>query len=294
MRFITRSLVLTAALFCALTLRAQTAERLFAAQLESLSPSDPAAYYELAEEIADAASAPEDKSLARRLYVLAFVLAESAGSDPWIRPSACIALASLEPDAARRKWLHAVAALIDDRYAEVSEPGDALDDFPRSTRLAFAEFLGLTRAGRGVLARQRLDRPDMEAFFDAIGRAVIDGRVVPSLSRMQGEARDWPCRQCGNSRSVPDPSNPETKRMLCPNCGGNPGPRLSARELVDYVALEAVALRVGGRSWSAEYATLRTAALIDPDLDRIPEMFGVDPARSVYNSGEWVEPGPNG
>ncbi len=272
---------------------AQTPEERFEDRLSTLTPSNPAAYYLLAEEVAYAASTPGELDLARHLYVLAFVLSDRDPGVPWLRPSSCVALAALEVDPARRRWLYAVAALIDDRYTGLAAEADHLAEVPAPTRLAFAEFLGLTRAGRGALARQRLELPGMDELIDAISSAVVGNRSVPSINRMRSEAGVWPCKQCSNARSVPDPSSPETERVLCPNCRGNPGPLLDTDDLVAYTALEAIVLRADGRTWSAEHAMLRTGPLRDPDLGQVPRMFAIDPTRSVYNSGQWVTPDPD-
>ncbi len=265
----------------------RTAER-----LARLSPDRPVEYYLLAEEVANEADERADIELARRLYVLAFALGDQAESPPWLRASSCVALASLERDAARRRWLYAVAAILDERYAGVAKDTKPLAEFSRELRLAFAEYLGLVRAGRGVLARAQLERPGMEELLDAVGEAVLGLQNAPSLARIRGEAGVWPCKQCGNARSVPDPSDPDTRRILCPNCRGNPGPLLSDEDRLGYVALEAIALRADGRTWSAEHAMLRTGPLLDPDPDRVPEVYQIDTSRSVYKSGEWTRPRP--
>ena len=271
---------------------AQDATDRFAERLSALTPARPVEYYLLGEEVADAAAGPEDVMLARRLFVLAYSLGAQPDAPPWLRASACIALASLERDASRRRWLIAVASILDDRYADVASREEPLAEFPRATRLAFAEYLGLVRAGRGVLARQRLEEPGMNDLLDAIDAVVIGAKNAPSLARIRGEAGVWPCKQCGNARAVPDASDPETRVMLCPNCRGNPGPLLSDNDRLGYVALEAIALRADGRTWSAEHAMLRTGPLLDPDPERVPTLFQIDPTKSVYNSGAWITPTP--
>lgn len=267
---------------------AQDAGRRFADRLSALTPEEPEAYYLLAEEVADRADDPEDIRLAQQLYVLSYELSANGQAAPWLRPSACIALASLERDPSRRRWLFAVAALLDDRYAGIARDNQPLAEFPESLRLAFAEYLGLVRAGRGALARTRFDRPGMSDLLEAVGEAVIGLQNAPSLARIRGEAGVWPCKQCSNARSVPDASDPETRRVLCPNCRGNPGPLLSDEDRLGYIALEAIALRADGRTWSAEHAMLRTGPLLDPDPTRVAAIYRIDTTRPVYKSGEWI------
>ncbi|MEL6497861.1 MAG: hypothetical protein AAGJ54_04635 [Planctomycetota bacterium] len=270
----------------------QSEDGRFAAQLESLEPSRPSAYYELAETVAGQAASPADVQLARRLFVLAYSLGSDPNAPAWLRASSCIALASLERDASRRRWLFAVAAILDDRYAALDRGDLALEGFSQEQRLAFAEYLGLVRSGRGVLARARLEQPGMQDLLDAVSAIVLGTQNAPSLARMRGESSVWPCKQCSNARSVPDASDPDTKRILCPNCRGNPGPLLSNRDRISFVALEAIALRADGRTWSAEHAMLRTAALLDPDPEGVASFYQIDTSRSVYKSGVWKEAVP--
>src|SRR5690606_27695929 len=92
-------------------------------RLEALAPSDPKGYFLLAEDVADQARGVEETQLARKLYVLAFVLAqknqtkEDVESQFPIAASACLGLADLEPTQARKRWLHALAGRLDERYA---------------------------------------------------------------------------------------------------------------------------------------------------------------------------------
>ena len=282
-------------LFLALLARpvwAQSVEESLTRSLEALSPDQPLAYYTLAETIADQAGSPQDIELARRLFVLSYVLGEEPSAPVWLRASSCVALASLERNPSRRRWLFAVAAILDDRYASIERDAQPLGEFSRDLRLAFSEYLGLVRAGRGALARGRLEQPGMGAIIEAVGEAVLGVRNAPSLARIRGEAGVWPCKQCSNARSVPDASDPDTKRVLCPNCRGNPGPLLTDEDRIGFVALEAIALRADGRTWSAEHAMLRTGPLLDPDPDGVAAFYQIDVERTVYNSGAWRKPGP--
>jgi len=62
------------------------------ARLEALTPSDPRAYFELGEEVADAADNQASLDLARRLFVLALHL-DRARNGQRISAGACRALA---------------------------------------------------------------------------------------------------------------------------------------------------------------------------------------------------------
>ncbi|MEO1585561.1 MAG: hypothetical protein AAFR96_13445, partial [Planctomycetota bacterium] len=235
---------------------------------------------------------PDDAALVEELAVLAFVRAPGKPDHAWIRPSACLLLAQVSRNEPRQRWLRAVAAVLDDRYATVNPGGGPLDDFPASARLAAAEFIGLTLAGRGALARRKLDEPGVEGVLAAVSDAVVLGRPAPPVSRLVSEAGLWPCRQCSNAREVPDPADPESTIMLCPTCLGDPGPRLTAAERMTYVARDAMLLDAEGATWSTEHALMQTGPLQDPDPQAVPSTYGVDPKRTLFRNGQWVAPEP--
>ncbi|MCP4066876.1 MAG: hypothetical protein GY741_01205, partial [Phycisphaeraceae bacterium] len=91
-------------------------------RLEGLDPRRPMAYFELGEEIADAATSPESRELARRLFGIAGRIdREGLGA------SAALALAALAPDRRTAARLRAVAAMQDGRRGSVG----ALPERPR-------------------------------------------------------------------------------------------------------------------------------------------------------------------
>lgn len=262
----------------------------FEAGLRGLSPDDPLGYFELGEEVADTASTPEQIDLARRLFCLAFILTDPAHADAWLRPSACLALAALEPGAERARWLRAVATRLDRRYATVRWNGRGEPDGDAALRLKLAEFIGLVRSGDGSLARERFEFPGVAGLADQYRDAAPDDRQPSSFTRLASEAKIWPCPQCGNTRVVPDPANPREGKALCPTCRGDPGPVFTLGQLAASIAMEAVILRADSQTWSAEHAIKRTQVLRDPDPVEVPLLYGVDTELTVFRDGRWARP----
>ncbi|MEM1072167.1 MAG: hypothetical protein AAGB48_10700 [Planctomycetota bacterium] len=259
-------------------------------RLTMLDPSLPRGYFELGEDVADLADSPAQVELARRLFVLAAVLADEAGENAWIRPSACLALAQLEPTERRERWLRALATSLDPRYRRASGRAAGTPAHDAILRLRLAEFLGLARAGLGNLARDRLDTPGVQAIAERVRDVGARGIAPLSFSRHEAEARIWPCPECSNARIIPDPSNPSRDRVFCSTCRGDPGPDLSQGELVGSLALEAVVLDADARTWSAATALGLTDPVDDPELEQLPAILGIDPSLTVYVDGRWQRP----
>jgi predicted RNA-binding Zn-ribbon protein involved in translation (DUF1610 family) len=275
------------ALLAAVSSRGQAS---YEASLRELSPDDPLGYFELGEEVADTASTVEQMDLARRLFCLAFILADPDHADGWLRPSACLALAALEPGAERARWLRAVATRLDRRYAAVRWDGRGEREGDSVLRLKLAEFVGLVRSGDGSLARERFEFPGVAELASSYRDAAPDDRQPSSFTRLASEAKIWPCPQCGNARVVPDPANPREGKAYCPTCRGDPGPVLTMAQLAASIALEAVILRADSQTWSAEHAMRRTQVLRDPDPAEVPLLYGVDTDLTVYRDGRWARP----
>ena len=84
-------------------------------RLEALNPSDPMAYFTLAEEVAYEADTRAERVLARQLYVLAYEidhgLARASGRTGTLTPSVCLGLAALADRADEVLWLRALSPL---------------------------------------------------------------------------------------------------------------------------------------------------------------------------------------
>jgi len=261
------------------------------ARLEALSPSDPRAYFELGEEIADAASNPATLQLARRLYVLALYL-DRARAGQRLSASACLALADLATRERDRRWLRSLAGTLDQRLAGPAWVRSAEARASSQAGYGAATALGLVRSGDGVRARRALADPAVRALLRSYER-LLDPAALPGAMRvLEREADRWPCPECHNQRIVRRlGSGREPLYRPCTNCAGNPGPAMSVAALIAHLRLESQLLSGVQRSWSAQVAADRGAPLRDPDPSDVAPAFGIDPARSVYRNGEWVEPG---
>ncbi|MEM8756232.1 MAG: hypothetical protein AAGF47_00430 [Planctomycetota bacterium] len=257
-------------------------------RLAALSPDDPVAYFELGEEIADAASTPEERAVAQRLYVLSFSIASEGELHRWLLPSSCLALAAIEPGEERRAWLRALASLTDPRYtAAPAASGLELDAQAAAAALRLAEFVGLSRAGLGRLARDRLEDPAVQALAEQIHIEPSSRSRPIAISRLRSEAAIWPCPECANARTIPDPDDRRSSVIYCPTCRGDPGPLLTPKEFVGAVVLEAVLLEAGATSWSADLALGLDRPIRDPSPAELAAMYGVDTAARWFINGEW-------
>ncbi len=263
-------------------------------RLESLSPTDPIGYILLAEDVSGSAKDVGEILLARRLFVLAFVLAEKDPSQAEaaefpIRASACLALADLETSEDRKRWLRALAGRIDRRYA--GQRWDAADAPHQADESAFllAEAVGLMLSGDGSLARERLDDPRVLALLEQT-RDILDrpGNEASSAAILR-EAQIWPCPECGNARGVPDRSEGGQVRRLCSTCRGNPGPVISREALIAYLGYQSLLLHGTQKSWAAELAVGLGRPILDPEPSEIAPTMGVDPTKVYYRAGKWLD-----
>ena len=271
-------------------------------RLASLMPSDPMAYFELAEELAIEADDIAATQLAQHLYVLSFELARTGGNNR-LAASACLGLAELSRLDRERRWLLALAGIVDPARGNRvgrgrSADGATLPTFDAATGLRAAEVLGEVRAGNGRQASELLEsdatRRVLERYSVLLGRPGGGS----SMNRIESHARDWPDNRCFGQRVVKERSTgQEVVIDRCPHCGGNPGPDLSIVELVGHLRFESHLLNGVQRSWSAQLWADGGAPLRDPEPDDLAPAFRIDPAKAEYRGGEWVEPDrsqPNG
>lgn len=256
-------------------------------RLESLYAAHPMEYFELAEEVADAATDEAELALARRLHLLAWEAAETHGaaSAPEALPAGvCLALADLSPDAAERRWLLALAAAASPTSAPALErsPGPPTAD---SGAFAVAEALGLLRAGEYKRAQAALEPrarqellTDSGVFRENFGRHILrTAQTTPN------------CTECRNRRIVRTGADAESGWKLCTVCGGNPGPSLTVAEMLAHMAAESLLLRSAPESWTAQ-------AAIDPsptrplDREEVARSLGVDLSATIYRDGRWIDP----
>lgn len=222
------------------------------AQLSALGPTNPLAYFELAEVIADQDADDTHRDLARHLFALAGVL------DPArLGRSASLALADMEDREHIKRQLLALAALLDERggVAGWGQPDEATQ-ISASAAVAVGEALSYYRRGRGSRALAVLEKPGAMALLESVGD-VLRG---------------------GAKRFVED----------CKLYRGQRKPTLTEDDLHRMMQLEAAVLAVIDRAWSGQLLLGRGRPLVEVDPDNLPQTLGVDDSRPYYRRGRWV------
>ena len=225
-------------------------------RLSELRPEEPMAYFELAEEIADAAEEPEQRALARRLFALSGVLApEQLGR------SACLALADMEEDEQNRRRLMALASLFgsDDLSQAVTEDWGAspIEKHTASAVLAVTEAMSHYRRGRGSQAMAALRKPGAMELLEE-----CEDHLPGGINRFMED---------------------------CKLYRGRLRPNLSEDHQVRMLRFEIALLTGSDRPWSSELLYGRGRPLIEVDPLRLEEAFGVDGSRPIHRDGKWVE-----
>ena len=261
----------------------------FQAKLEALSPAEPKAYFHLAEEVADVAAEPAGIELARTLYVLAFHLDRGPGRTPSLSASAVLGLAHIERLERDRRWLLALASSLDKRYAQPDWNVPASGSVSEETAFRAASAVGLARSGDGRDARKLLEDRGVMEVLRRYERAIGSSGETGALSRIQKYAEQWPCRECGNARVLTKPTEKGPELRLCGTCKGNPGPRMTAEELIAQLRFESYLLNGIQRSWAAQTIVDQGAPLRDPDPADLAEILGVDVSKPYWREGAWVE-----
>eukprot|EP00913_Durusdinium_trenchii_P006276 g5888.t1 len=245
-------------------------------RMSALSPDSPALYLELGEEVGAMASAPRDLALARRLFVLALTTAIDADNRA-IAGGACLALSQMAESDRERRWLAAMAREVDDRIRsdQTETPPEGVD-----SGLEASLAISRVRSGEGRIARRTIESPDVR-------RALRAHTTDAWVSRLEDEARRWPCPECRNDRFVPDPDRAGGRR-LCATCAGNPGPALTRAELLEHLRIEAALLGVEADSWAAQLAMGRDEPLREADPREVAPYYSIDPALTCWRDNQWV------
>ena len=230
---------------------AETSQR-WDAQLEALHPARPMEYFELAEDVIDAASSDEDRALARHLFALAGAL-----DAPRLGRSAALALADMEADAPTKRRLLALASLLGGGGG--AAPNDIFADGRHGgeTALLVCEALSLYRRGRGPQALNKLENPDAAALLKQ------HGDLLPG----------------GYNQFMQD----------CRIYKGDLRPTINEAELARMLQLEEAILAGDDRSWSSDLLVNDAAPLIEIDPTRVAEALKVSPEYSTYRAGRWVK-----
>lgn len=261
-------------------------------RLEALEPGNPEAYFELGEDVALDATDPAQIALSRRLLVLAYQLDRARGGRR-LAGAACLALAEISPAARDRRWLWSLASGLDRRHARPDWVRRSQEQYSDQAGLRAATVLGMIRSGDGRAALELLKEPGIRGLLQSYERALSPTGDTGALRSLEREAERWPCPECHNQRIIKKSgSGKDAQYRLCLNCNGNPGPKLSADDLIVQLRLESALLRGIQRSWAAQAATDQGEPLRDPDPDELAHAMGVDASKTLFRNGEWVAPGP--
>jgi len=255
-------------------------------RLQLLDPAEPLAYYRLAEEVAY--EQPEDVELARTLYVLAFELSRRTDPRSPLGPSVCLALADLSTSARERRWLRSLAQSMTGGGGAVLPITGGDNDINPAVAIELAEALGDFHAGEYRKALDAIDKdPRVRTAFERETETIPGG-----ASRIEDELRSEPqCRRCRNRRVIR--GNEANTWLLCPTCGGDPGPDLTDAELIDMLRVESTLLGGTSSTWSAQFVLDGGRPLRDIDPEELAPWFGVDPEATRWNETSlgWVRPG---
>lgn len=232
-------------------------------RLESLHPSRPLEYFELAEELADdfaAGGAPANLELAKRLYALSAVIEPSR-----FGRSASLALAELATDSYEKRRLLSLAQVLGESRSEgepssggLMLPTNREEETSQTAALGMGEALSYFRRGLGGRALASLRTPGAMLLLEQTA-AVMGGanRVLEDARAMRGSGR--PISVSGADLAM--------------------------------MRIEVGLLAGSNRPWSSDLAVNRGETLIELNLERLDVELRVDGARTIYRNGVWVVPG---
>lgn len=245
----------------------------------ALSPEQPAAYLELAEQILDRPDAPERIELARQMLVRAVEYGRTRKGSEQVAASAAYALASISSQASQRQWLHAIAATLHPDY-QVLRPSERVDV---AAAARAAEVVTRIRAGEGVRPRELLADP---AVRDVLRQqeASLSAEGTTSVSDLQAAAKKQPCTSCGG-RYLVTPQGPRSA-TLCPACKGSALLSVTTRDFASQVRMQLRLLGVPRDQWGdATEAEMLPAR--EPDAAEVAVVFGVDTKLVAWRDGAW-------
>ena len=221
-------------------------------RLVALVPTNPFAYFELAEEMADDPADQTERDLARYLFGLAGAL-----DTPGLGRSASLALADMEDREHVKRRLLALATLLDERggVAGWGQPAPATQ-ISASAAVAVGEALSHYRRGRGPRALAVLKKPGATALLESVGGVLRGGakRFIEDCKLYRGQRR----------------------------------PMITDDELHRMLQLEAAVLAGADRAWSGELLLGSGRPLVEVDPDNLQQTLGADASRPYYRRGRWV------
>lgn len=232
--------------------RPATASADWESRLNDLRPERPLAYFELAEDIADAATTQADRALARHLFALAGALDRAR-----LGRSACLALADLSDDDLERRRLLALATLLDHSGAFTGQGESHLTIGGTGAALAVSQAFSHYRQGEGQRALAALREAGAMELLEAHARFIRGG-----VERFLEDCRSY---------------------------RGRLRPTLPDRELQSMLELERALLATETMSWSTDLMLTGGAPFVEVDPEAIETALRIDSSRPYYRNGEWVD-----
>jgi len=241
-------------------------------RIDVLSPGDPLAYFELAEEVASEIHNVKGHALAKRLYVLAFEYDRQVPAPIGLGASVCLALVEITPREADKRWLYAMAASLGSTYHTPLAAGADLSQASLKTKVGLAKALELYREGEYRLSLKQLADPAVGALLES-----ASGLLEHGSEEILAELATEPvCHECKNRRIVLADLGPNREYRLCYTCDGDPGPDLTDEQLIEQLRVEKTLLSDKPQSWSAALRLTRAKPLRDVDPDELAPWAGVD------------------
>ena len=227
-------------------------------RLHALSPGDPLAYIEIAEEMVDSAqsaelrNATELRQLARHLFGLAGAIdPETFGR------SACFALAAMSDDEQEKARFRMLADWLPGRDVLHSWTAAERDEkqVTPGMALALSEALGFYRQGHGNRALSLLEKHDLEAMLERFGDLL--------------------------------PGGPERFLEDCRHYTGGKKPTIFEGGIARMLILESALLSGTERSWAGEVLLTSARPLVEIDPAQLDEALGVDATKPYFVNGQW-------
>jgi hypothetical protein len=281
-------------------------------RLEGLTPDNPKAYFDYAEELARQEADPEAGYTAMRLYLIAAHLAPTKFGS-----RSLLGMSTLAKTPAGARKYRAMAFLLDPKAdaeilkAEVVKPAPSAQFQDRALR-DFTKALQLYRAGQINLASETAKHEGVDKIFSkAPGKIDLktflqwcidascqtcraDGTVICPMCRGSGIALN------NLGRRVGCPTCKAKKRVPCPDCGGThvrdslPDDVLRVVYQCELWAVDrqGVGANVGRKeardtkSWSAVLQSRQLSPILPLSLETITRF---DPRKCRYRNRQWVE-----
>lgn len=256
-------------------------------RLSALTPAEPHLYLELGEDILDRPDSPARVELAKQLFVRAVEYGRSSAANRQTAASAALALASMSKREGDRRWLRAVAAILEPGSAPQNGLEKKSPDTAQAAAASASSLLGMLWAGEGNEARDLLQRKDVRLVLQR-HEAELSASGSLALADLDNESRKWPCTQCGNTGMILPAKGQHTPAKICPVCAGSPGTKLKPQDFAAQLRLRRRLLSDAPEAWGSLIAAEGAPPARDPDASNVAPALGVNPLLSVWRDGRWV------